>query len=84
MLPAIMDGAWLPESVFWREFEEARARILGGLLDALVVALKNEPTVELDRHPRMADFAVWACAGAPGFGWTPTSSSPPTSATAAT
>lgn len=48
------------EGQFWREFEHARPRILGALLDAAVVGLRNLPQVTLDQLPRMADFAIWA------------------------
>ena len=57
------------EAQFWREFEEARPRILGALLDAVVAGLGNLPAVTLDQLPRMADFAVWisACERALGL-----------------
>src|SRR5271170_6947516 len=47
------------EAQFWRDFEEARPRILGALLDAAAAGLRNLPNVMLDRPPRMADFAIW-------------------------
>ena len=43
-------------------FEKKRPRILGTLLDALVVGLGRLPAVRLPELPRMADFAVWATA----------------------
>jgi hypothetical protein len=57
------------EGRFWREFEEARPRILGALLDAVVAGLGNLPAVTLDQLPRMADFAIWlsACESALGL-----------------
>jgi hypothetical protein len=51
-----------PENELWREFEIARPRILGALLDAVVHGLRAMSRVHLDRLPRMADFAVWATA----------------------
>jgi hypothetical protein len=51
-----------PETALWREFEAARPRILGALLDAAVHGLRTLPTVRLERLPRMADFAIWATA----------------------
>jgi hypothetical protein len=51
-----------PESELWREFEIARPRMLGALLDAVVHGLRTLGRVHLDRLPRMADFAVWATA----------------------
>ena len=50
------------ESELWREFEIARPRILGALLDAVVHGLRAMGRVHLDRLPRMADFALWATA----------------------
>jgi hypothetical protein len=50
------------ESELWREFEIARPRILGALLDAAVRGLQTLPTVRLTSLPRMADFALWATA----------------------
>ena len=50
------------EAQFWREFEEARPRILGTLLEAAVAGLRNLPQVRLDQLPRMADFAIWVSA----------------------
>ena len=51
-----------PETELWREFEIARPRILGALLDAAVHGLQTLPGVRLTSLPRMADFALWATA----------------------
>jgi hypothetical protein len=51
-----------PETELWRDFELARPRILGALLDAAAHGLRTISSVELRRLPRMADFAVWATA----------------------
>lgn len=62
------------ESEFWQEFEEARPRIFGGMLQVLSDAMKILPDVKLDKLPRMADFARWGYAIAeaihPGGGYT--------------
>src|SRR3974390_724986 len=50
------------ENELWREFEVARPRILGALLDAVVHGLRAVDRVPRDRLPRMADFALWATA----------------------
>jgi hypothetical protein len=50
------------ENELWRDFEIARPRILGALLDAVVHGLRALGRVHLDRLPRMADFALWAAA----------------------
>jgi hypothetical protein len=57
------------EEQFWREFAEIRPRMLGALLDAAVVGLRNLPRVKLHHPPRLADFALWvsACEGALGL-----------------
>src|SRR5438876_4011953 len=57
----------LPESELWREFEIARPRSLGALLDAVVHGLRALGRVHLDRLPRMADFALWAAACEPAL-----------------
>jgi hypothetical protein len=61
-LPAIPEGRRRPENELWRDFEIARPRILGALLDAVVQGLRTQNRIRLDRLPRMADFALWAAA----------------------
>jgi putative DNA primase/helicase len=70
-LSAIPEADRRPEDELLAEFENARPRILGALLDAVSRALANMPTVKLDRAPRMADFAKWIIAAEPGLGWRP-------------
>lgn len=50
-------------------FEIARPRIFGALLDGLSRALRDAESIELDSHPRMADFAVWMAAAEPALGF---------------
>lgn len=50
------------EADLWRDFEEARPAILGGLLDALSAAMRVYPGLVLPELPRMADFAAWGAA----------------------
>jgi hypothetical protein len=64
-LAPIGEAERLPERELWREFEMAQPRILGGLLDAVVHGLRTLGRVQLDRLPRMADFALWAAACEP-------------------
>jgi hypothetical protein len=66
-LPQIPEEDRIPEKIFWRDFSSARPRILGGLLDAVSVALRHIEHVNLLRSPRMADFARWICAAAPAL-----------------
>jgi hypothetical protein len=49
-------------------FNDARPRILGALLDAVVVGLRELPDVEIDRLPRLAGFTKWAVACEVGLG----------------
>jgi hypothetical protein len=71
-LPRIPDETRRHEADFWRDFEAARPRILGALLDIVSAAMRTLPTITLDRFPRMADFALWACAAASATDWTAT------------
>jgi hypothetical protein len=50
------------ERELWREFESARPRILGALLDGAVRGLQKLPQIRLQKPPRMADFALWVTA----------------------
>ena len=50
------------EAELWREFELARPRILGALLDSVAHGLRTAARIGLDLLPRMADFALWATA----------------------
>lgn len=67
-LPTIPEERRRPEAEFWVRYRLARPRILGGLLDAVSVGLKNLPTTHLTRLPRMADFAIFATAAEPALG----------------
>jgi len=50
------------EAELWQQFELARPRILGALLDAVAHGLRMRDRIQLVRLPRMADFAKWATA----------------------
>jgi hypothetical protein len=52
----------IDEKKLWKDFEEARPGILGGILDVIAKAMSIYPEVNLDRLPRMADFAKWGYA----------------------
>ncbi|NIU81386.1 hypothetical protein GWN63_03965, partial [Candidatus Bathyarchaeota archaeon] len=47
------------EQELWKQFKMAKPRILGAILDTLSQAMKIYPQVEIERLPRMADFATW-------------------------
>jgi hypothetical protein len=68
-LPSIPETQRRPESEIWPRFCAARPLILGGILDAVVAALRNVNNVKLDRLPRMADFAIWATAAEESLGF---------------
>jgi hypothetical protein len=59
------------EREFWKEFEEARPRIFGALLDVVSCALRKRDEVRLEESPRMADFAAWVTAAEEVLGWEP-------------
>jgi hypothetical protein len=61
-LGSISDDRRRSERELWREFESARPRILGALLDGAVRGLQKLPQVHLEKPPRMADFSLWATA----------------------
>lgn len=62
------------ETTFWSEFEAARPRLLGSLLDAVSVALSEidavTKTVRAEKMelPRLADFTLWGMAAEAGLG----------------
>jgi putative DNA primase/helicase len=56
-------------ATFWADFEAAKPRIFGALLDGVRAALRNADEVHLERMPRMADFAVAATVMEDAFGW---------------
>jgi energy-coupling factor transporter ATP-binding protein EcfA2 len=57
------------EAKLWDSARKTAPRILGALLDAAVVALKNRPGVNIppERRPRMLDFATWIKAAEPAL-----------------
>jgi hypothetical protein len=50
------------EKTLWQDFELARPRILGALLDGAAHGLQTLDRIQLKQLPRMADFALWATA----------------------
>lgn len=68
-LPAIPEDRRRPEAELFAAFEKARPLILGALLDAIAMALRQLPNIKLSALPRMADFALWATAAETSFGW---------------
>ena len=70
-LPSIPENRRVQEAAFWAEFEAARPRIFGALLEGVSAALRDAEHVRLEKKPRMADFAVRATAMEGAFGWEP-------------
>ena len=68
-LTAIPEASRRDEKALWSDFEAARPRIIGALLDAVVMGIARAHTTRLDRLPRMADFALWVSACEPTCGW---------------
>lgn len=67
-LRAIPDDLRRDEQTLWCEFEAARPRILGAVLDAVAHGLGTVSTIRLASLPRMADFAIWSSACERGLG----------------
>jgi hypothetical protein len=59
------------EAQFWRDSFERQPRILGALIDAAVIGLRNLPQVRLEQPPRLADFALWVSAREEALGMKP-------------
>jgi len=64
------------ERKLWRDFKEAKPKILGGMFDALSEAIRIYPKVETElvenekiNVPRMADAALWAESVARAMGY---------------
>ena len=68
-LPPIPEERRKDEATFWADFDRARPRILGALLDAVAIGLRHVGAVRLERKPRMADFAIWGVAVEPACPW---------------
>ncbi len=68
-LPRIPDDRRQDEAQFWAAFDRDQPAILGALLDAVSGAIGRLAEVQLERAPRMADFARWVVAAEPALGW---------------
>jgi hypothetical protein len=67
-LPRIDEAARRTERELWAEFDAARPRLFGALLDAVSCALRRLPETRLPWLPRMADAVMWATAAEPALG----------------
>ena len=55
---SLRDEQRRPETELWQQFELARPRILGALLDAVAHGLRMRDCMQFVRLPRMADFVA--------------------------
>lgn len=56
-LDLIPDAERRDEESFWPQWQQAHPRLLGALLDLAVAVMTRLPGIQLERTPRMADFA---------------------------
>ena len=70
-LPPIPEQKRMPESKLFFRFQEAVPALLGGLLNAVSMALRNINNIRLESLPRMADFALWVTAAEAALPWEP-------------
>jgi energy-coupling factor transporter ATP-binding protein EcfA2 len=70
-LPSMAPDRRCSHTELWTQYERLRPRLLGALLDAVSVVLRQLPQVQLERLPRMADFALWSVAASSALGTTP-------------
>jgi hypothetical protein len=68
-LPPIPESKRMSEKELWQKYELIRPLVLGALFDAVSAAIRNLPSVNLSRRPRMADFAEWVVAGESALPW---------------
>jgi len=52
----------ITEGDFWRNFDLALPKILGGLFDVISKAMSIYPTIKLEKTQRLGDFNKWGCA----------------------
>jgi len=70
-LPPIPNENRRDEAQLYGDFDRHLPQILGALFTAVSVALGRLAQTTLDSKPRMADFALWATAAEPAFGFPP-------------
>ena len=69
VLPTIPEQRRRTERDLWAAFELARPRLLGAMLDAVSVSVRDAAGVRIEALPRMADFAVRAVAAETAMPW---------------
>lgn len=68
-LPVLPESSRRTQADLNAELEKIRPGVLGALLDAISMGLRSQSDVELERLPRMADFATWIVACEPALPW---------------
>ena len=68
-LAPLDDADRIDEESFWQTFDDNYPAILGALCDAVAGALEQIASVQIDKLPRMADFAKWGTAAEKALGW---------------
>jgi hypothetical protein len=68
-LPTITAKTRLTEQGIWDAFARLHPSLLGALLDAVSMGLRNLPKTHLVDSPRMSDFATWVSACEPAMPW---------------
>jgi len=71
LLTAIDESRKASDAEVDQGFERIRPLVLGALLDAAAVALRNLGSVTLTSRPRMFAFAQWVVAGESAMPWEP-------------
>src|SRR5208337_2091080 len=65
---SLRDEQRRPEAELWHQFELARPRILGALLEAVAHGLRMRDRIEFARLPRMANSQNWGPPAKPRSG----------------
>ena len=68
-IPPISGTTRKSEIEIQAKFNISLPGILGALMDAASMAIKNLPSTKLSSLPRMADFAIWVSAAEPSLPW---------------
>ena len=61
-LPRLTNREIVDEEILWKALDASRPQILGALLDAVVLGIKNKATLNHQPETRLADFECWAVA----------------------
>ena len=72
-LPRLTSRELVSEHMLWEALEATRSKILGALLDAVSLGIRNEDTLEHKVETRLADFELWAVACEPALAVSSTS-----------